>query len=81
MENRTVKDRPAHDHAESVTAWHLNLKWTVADTDLMLAAARRGQTPTHIARTIRRETDKPCAPCEVERVLRNAGIPVLESSA
>lgn len=81
LENRTVQDRPAHNHVEGVTAWHLNLKWTVADTDLMLAAARRGQTPTQIARTIRRETGNPCAPHEVERVLRNADVLFAEQSA
>ncbi|MEC9244640.1 hypothetical protein [Nitratireductor rhodophyticola] len=58
-----------------------NFKWTVADTDLMLAAARRGQTPTQIARAIRCVTGKPCAPHEVERVLRNADVPVAEQSA
>ena len=58
-----------------------NFKWTVADTDLMLAAARRGQSLPQIAKTVRNVTGKPCAPCEVERVLRNAGVPVLESSA
>ncbi|MCV0371640.1 hypothetical protein [Filomicrobium sp.] len=60
---------------------HLNLKFTVADTDQMLAAARRGQTPTQIARTVRCVTGKPCAPHEVERVLGNAGVSFAEQSA
>lgn len=69
------------DKARGVTEWHLSLTWTVSDTDLVIAASRRGQALSQIAGTVRCVTGKACAPFEVERLLGNSGVSFAENSA